>query len=1670
MANETARKILKKSAKIAAWIIGITFVVVLAAVLALQLPAVQLYLTGKATNYLEGKLKTRVELGGINVAFPKSVVLENIYLEDRKKDTLLYGKRLAVDIGMWALLDNEIAVGSIKINNLTGHVRRTLPDSSFNFDYILDAFSDSLSVAETDTSPTLWRISIDEIALRNIHLTLDDETAKSNLLLRLGELDLSFEELDVVRSVYKLDKVKLAHTTFSYISALEKNSIPAQAQTSPPPDTAAFPLQIGLRELSLDDVHITYRDQAAGQNLQADIGKSYLETDTLDITRQVAAINEFSLENSRISYQQAFRKKPAIPVSQPKDSAAPPPAWRARLDKLDLKENQLAYDDFNSAPQSAGMDFAHLLVSSLNAEANEIRYAGSDIRAKVKNLHFREKSGFTLEKAETNIALTETGMEAMPLNLKTGHSFLNGEVKMNFRSFAALAKEYADASLQIRILDSYLSARDLLYFQPDVLKGVPLRNQNSIFLKVQTSLRGQVKDLRIDKLTASTLNNTRLSVTGRVRNLPDVDKTAFQLDIKPFASSAADLRTLLQPSLLPSSIRLPAQMQLKAQLRGAVHDFNTRAKLETSLGNVLTDLRLQTNKSFSTGSYNGKLDIANVELGKLLKQEATLGRFSATASLRGSGFSPKEMRAEVKGKVQRLDYQQYTYRNATINATAKPNQFAGQVALSDTNLNFTLAGTADMRSATPRYTADLSLNQSSLKALNLAEKDIRAQVKIKADLRFKTLDNINGNVDIRKVAVVSEGKAYVVDSLLYVSLQKGDETDIRLNSDIMTGRFKGNINLAGIAGALERHFRRYYHDPMAGPPAKSAPQKFDFELQLRNTALLTDVLVPDLDTLRPGKINGSFDSEQARLNLQAELYQIVYAGTHVDTLQFNVESDARQLLASLNVAEVRQGSIRLGHTSLNAIVADDQVRTRFAIRDTADRRKYFLAGILQNVNREYVFRLSPDSVQLNYQPWKVPPDNAIRFGKKGFFLDNLLLASQAQRLSVGNVNGQPSSLQVGFENFQLATLGDMVSRDTSLVSGVLDGQARMFRQGRDTVFTSDLRIARLQYTGKPVGDITLMAGQRQAGRFDVRAALTGNGNDMAVDGFYLTKSAANALHFDVDINTLNLNAFAPFVKGFLKELSGAATGNMSIRGSTSKPQVDGEIAFRNTVFNTKFTNTPWRVDGQRIFFDRSGIHFPDFQMQDPANNTAVLSGDVLTNDFTSFELALNLVSDRFQLLNTTADDNNMYYGKVVMSSSVRITGNSSKPIVRANLKVDRGSEITYVVPQSDGTVGDSEGVVRFFDQDVENDPFIRRMQAATQKDTAKSELQGFEVSANIEVDSSAQVTAIIDPITGDQLKVKGETTLSLNINSAGDIDLTGRYQVQSGTYNLSFYNLVKREFALDKSSSITWSGNPYNAELDIRAVYQVVTSPMELVQSQLTGNADDSKYKQRLPFLVYLNIKGRLTKPEISFSLDMPPDKRNALGGNVYAKIQELNTSESEVNKQVFALFLLQRFIAENPLESSGGGFESSARSSVSKILSDQLNRLADQIKGVDLNFGVNSYQDYESSGGKGRTELELGLSKKLLNDRLVVNVTGNVNLEGSQSTSTTASSGNLSNFLGDLRLEYKLTDDGRLRLLGFRQRDFDVVSGELTETGVGVIFVRDYNAFRELFTRRVSE
>jgi hypothetical protein len=162
-------------------------------------------------------------------------------------------------------------------------------------------------------------------------------------------------------------------------------------------------------------------------------------------------------------------------------------------------------------------------------------------------------------------------------------------------------------------------------------------------------------------------------------------------------------------------------------------------------------------------------------------------------------------------------------------------------------------------------------------------------------------------------------------------------------------------------------------------------------------------------------------------------------------------------------------------------------------------------------------------------------------------------------------------------------------------------------------------------------------------------------------------------------------------------------------------------------------------------------------------------------------------------------------------------------------------------------------------------------------------------------------------------------------------------------------------------------------------------------------------------------------------------------------------------------MLLLGRFVQENPLQSESAGTSALLRSTVSSFLTEQLNRFSSGfVPGVELNFDIQSYEDYQSGNAEGRTQVEVGLKKELFDNRLTVEIGGSVDVEGEKAKQNSAG-----NIAGDVTVEYKLTEDGRYRLKGFRNNQYEgVIEGQLVETGVGVVYVRDFNWWRELFRK----
>lgn len=1647
-----------KILKIFGWIIGSIILLLVLIALLIQIPAVQLKLTRKAVAFLEDKIGTEVALQGIRISFPKNIVLEGLYLEDQQGDTLLYAGKFSVNTDLWALTRNEIQLNEILLQNTVAFVHRAENDSAYNFTYILDAFAgDSTAVPDT-LEQKGWNFSLEQIRLENIRMRYDDLLQGNLAALTLGEFELQMEEFDLEKNTYRVEEILLAGTRAEF----EQTKLPlAENPVAEEKADSSAALIFSLDELTLNDVHLDYEQSALGQHMRLDLGEAKVLADKIDLKNQEINLNEVSLHETFLAYHQNLQdttsadKKEGTPEQAEGDSKP----WSIALAHVDLSGNAIQYYDFTQPHSRGSVDFDHLWISGLNIDARDIHYNADRIEADLRNMGFREQSGFVMKTFRGKMNVTGTKATLEDFLLETGNSRLQMQAVAGYSSLKNIAEVYQDATISADINRSFVNVRDILYFQPSLSDSLPIHLPANTNLSIDATVRGSVNDINIQHLAFRMLSDTELRTSGRISGLPSTDNLRMNIVMQKFYTTRADMEKILPDTLLPDSINLPAWVNLEAAYQGTLEKASFKTLMTSDVGTIDVQGKMNIDSASALRGVDAALKVNDLAAGNILgRPDSIMGNLTMQAKVDATGLTLQEMNGMFTASVDKFSFQGYDYENLKIHGTVSDQELSAAASMADQNLDFTLDANYTFKDPVPNYHFNLDLKNADFEALHLSKSSIRARGNLMVNMATADFRILNGNLGIRKVAIFNGDKLYAIDSLLFASIDQEGRSEINIDSDLLEADFAGSINIFALPDVVREYFHTYYslHDSLDVRNAER--QHFSFDIKLKNTDLLTDLLVPQLTSFVPGNIKGEFDSEAQKLDLQMEIREIQYANIGVQSFVFRTNSDRESLHYNFFADKIMIDSMKIDGLEFNGTVANDSIRTDLIILDSADTQKYLLAGTFYSRDKGFEFKLAPEKNILNYQVWRVPHDNYMRFGGPKFIAQHVELSNQREKIIIRSDPAPGTPVQVGFRELNLEYLSSMIAEEQPL-AGLLNGDINLFPDTAGMTFTSNVTIGDLRIRKAPWGNLSLNVEQKVKDRFDVDVALSGNQNDVTIKGYYSGGEAAG-MDLVASINKFSLASVQPLLAAQLQNLSGTLTGKMDVKGTPARPDIDGSLTVKETKFLSTYLNSAYSIDQETITFIEEGISFDAFEITDNGQNKAILDGTIRTTTYRDFRFNLDLTTNNFRLLDTKEGDNELFYGKVDIEALAKIRGTTTEPVIDLQISLSEGSNVTYIVPQSEASVLQTEGIVKFVDKTFEGDPFMARINREA-ADTVKSTFRGMDLTARIELSDKEDFTIIIDPVTGDQLTIRGNTTLTLKIDPTGDIQLAGRYEIAEGTYNLSFYKFVKREFSIESGSTITWNGDPMNANMDIRAIYNVETAPIELFSNQLTG-ADPSEvnqYKQRLPFLVYLNITGELLQPEIAFELEMPMDQRNAFGGNVYARLQDINTRESDLNKQVFALLILKRFIADNPFENQGAeGLGSTARRSVSKILSEQLNRLSENIKGVELSFDIKSYEDYSTGQAEGQTELQLGVSKTLFNDRLVVKLSGNIDIEG-QNTSREAT-----DYIGDLALEYKITPDGRFRITGFRNSNYDMIDGELIETGAGLIYVKDYNSLSELF------
>lgn len=1641
------KKYLRKGIKVILWTIASILILVVLLALSLNIPAVQNFVKDKAITYLKNKTKTEVRLESIKIALPKDVVLNKFYIEDKKGDTLLYAEKLQVDISLFKLLKNTVEVNYIELKNIRANIKRINPDTSFNFSFLVDAFMSEEKKPEevNPDSTSALKFNIDKVLFTDIGITYRDDVAGNDVKLHLGEFKTKLKDFDLANQRYAIKTLSLKNTTLNYLQQKPLTQLVqhlTNSVDSTQKEKGKLPL-ITIDDFAFNQVKINYDDQLSTTKAIADIDDLGLVKLVVDLTNSQYTADDARLNKSNI----LFAFKPA-PSSKVKDTVVVQTSPLALLIKnISLVDNNLQFDNLGAKPSAKGIDFNHLKITQLNLGAANVNYSAKGITANVKNGSLKDKSGFVLSTLRGNAVYNDKAIKLANFVLKTPNTSIENATSLSFTSMDDLTKHPERVKMSLSFKNTIIGLKDATFFSD----AIPAAYRNEK-IKLNADVNGYLNNLNIPRLQISGLKSTQIDISGKAKGLPDINKTFLDLQIKKLYLTKSDLLVAIPKQSLPPSIELPNVIQAKGNFKGSMTDFNTNLNIQTDMGAAMIAASMRGPKGRE--NYRADLTLNNFNVGRLLKQQATIGRVSVKANVVGTGLDPKKINAKFNANVLSAVYNKYNYRNLKLSGTYANQNVAIKGSMPDSNLNFNLTASANLAGKYPSVKANIALKQVDLQKLNFSTTELKLAGNIKADIATADVDYLNGDIFATGLQLVKDGRKFNVDTIQVNAVSTATANKLSLKSELLAARIDGKYQLSKIGNAVINQINQYYK---FGTVTAIPDQRFRFAVNLYNPKFLQD-FVPELTTFLPSRISGLIDTQKDSLLMNATFPKVVYGDYNVDSIRLAVNNNAQKLNYNLTIKSIQSPAIVLFNSEISGTAVNNQLDLNIFLRDRQRKDKYVIAGLFKSIDKNFQFSLDPNKLLLDYQKWTVAPDNFIQFGQSGILAHQFNLSQGEQLLSINSISETPNApLKVEFKNFRIETLTKFAETDSTLVGGTINGLVDVKDLISTPQFEANLNVTKLRYQKDELGDLNILVNNSTENAFEVDVKLKGI-HELSARGFYYTKPQS-ALDLTVNIDKIDLKEIESVSMGQIKQGKGTVTGQFTVKGELTAPKILGGLKFNDAGFKIAYINSYFTMPNQEIRLNEQGISFNQFTLIDSLNKKAVVDGMVYTSNFKDYRFNLDITTNNFRAINSTAADNDMIYGTVYLTSNIKVRGDLNQPDVNMNIKVDKGTKFFYALPVDDPSVIDQEGIVQFIDADAA--PFNGQKALKTDS-VSKSPIKGMNLVADITIDPEAELNVVVDPSNGDALNVKGDANLNATIDQSGKFSLTGRYEIVDGSYNLSIGPLGKKEFRLVKGSTIIWTGEPTAANVNLTALYEVNAAPIDLI-----NEPDNIPAKTKLPFQVYLMMKDELLKPTISFRLDLPENERGALEGRVYTKLQLVNRDESELNKQVFALLALNRFIANNPFQSlagGGGGVSTLARSSVSKLLTEQLNNLAsDLIQGVDLNFGVNSSEDYSTGALEQKTDLEVGLSKKLLNDRLTVTVGSSFALEGPKTGNQDAA-----NIAGNVNVEYALSADGKYRLRAYRRNQNEsVIEGQIIETGLGFTLVVDYNKFREIFQKR---
>lgn len=1439
---------------------------------------------------------------------------------------------------------------------------------------------------------------------------------------------------------------------------------------SAPPDTTLKPkkggggISLDLRKTDLRNVRINQIDAWVGEDMRVAAKRIYLDAKNIDLTLHNIDIQELTLDKptfiiSRYPASPLRKKRPAPPATPLTDTAAIPALrwnsenWKLLVKEIAIKDGTFGLDDLEDPAKVLPGYFApnHIRFAKINLSLSNTSLVKDSILGDL-TMSTKERSGFEVKKLTAKFKMSPVEMEFSHMDLITNRSHLKDYYTMQYADISDMNGYVDDVYMRAHIVNSTLHSDDIAYFAPELSdwkKEVTLSGD----------ARGPVSNLKASNIQLQSGTTTSLKGGLELRGLPYISDTYIDFKADELLTTGDDIISIA-PELAnvdPLQLNKLTNIRFTGSFTGFVSDFVAYGKFQTNLGNLNSDINFKTNRDVPV--YSGSLTTDAFNVGALLNAPE-MSTISLSAKLNGEGFNFKTLKAAVDADVQQIMLNGYAYSNIRTKGEMNRKFFNGALAVDDPNLEMDFSGTIDFNGNVPVFDFDSDIRHSNLKALHLTGDSITLQAKLALNFAGDNIDNFDGSARVYNVSLFKDQRRLEFDSLNVSTRLENNAKVLAIRGSEIGGYVKGNYSFMQLQDAFKLLLNKYYPSYFPTAPKDNILQDFSFAFQLGQVDKLIRGFSKTISGFDNSTIEGSLNTIRGDLALNVNVPLASYRDFHFENLQLKSAGTFAKIDISTSIGKVLSGDrVWLQHPLILANSSRDTsyIKVDLQAVDSSNLDGFYARVITVAEGVKINFLNSAFTV--NERRWNVTPGSEIYWSKHFLTINNLQVTRNEQSITVetNEFNPDESRFIINLKNLNL---NDVIpSQLTSMrIEGFADGNITISDPTGNLDISTLITTSELRLDNDSIGLVTFEGGYKQETEdvtFSVRS--DNKGKAFFAEGLIGVTAHNNRMHANVELKGTSLSMLDRFVNEYVTDLKGLATGKLAITGTTQLPSVHGNLRVDSAGVKVLYLGTSYTIPRLNVNIDDNLIEFGNFFIVDKNNSRATANGYISHDHFNNLNFDFDVTARNFIFLNTRSADSDLFYGNVIADGRVYFSGPLNDLQLRIQARPGRSTH--FYLPLSDS-------------KDIGRSDYITFKSYGTElKEEKKKKKDNVKLNVKLDISATpdAQIDVIMDAASGDMISANGTGNLQINVNTEGDFTMFGNYEINNGSYNFTLQRLTSWKFDIDKSSSITWNGDPYQAKVDIHAKYTLPkVSLYNLVGAASTASDKLATRTERVDILI--NLRNELMKPDITYEISLPEVGSVAYESGVAAKLREVNQDQNKALQQMAGLLLFNQFLPEDPNSAGAANVATTGKNSVGQALSAQASAILNNITGTLLKnsgVGINvNYRAYNVGGldnaSLDRNQVSAGVTSNLYNNRIRLYVGGDYDW-GKASTSA-----NANRFAGDFRAEYLLTPEGRLRINAFSKSDYDVYNlVNRNKAGLGISYVREYNKFSELFSER---